>query len=434
MFGCHHCGGADKFFGIYLYFILSLFDLLYFSHFLGGALASFYGVNDRFIWPDNVWLQQYSLQIFVNLSLCLSLVFTYFLLQIWLYSKWVGRVLISTAALLLLNLVIGLFLPPAHQMLSVVLPFVLTSTLIVFTGIGLWLKDVVMAQSYTLAWCLFIVCSFLFGMQQLGLWSAPQSTLLLGAVLKIGWITLTLVVSYHRQKQELLTKKIDYLENDKISFLEEIQALSSTDEATEALEYKMQERTLELEVALRELSDRNRELEEKNTLDGLTGMRNRSYFDKKLVAEVRRSRREQTQLSVVMLDIDYFKKVNDNYGHLIGDECIKAVAQQIQAALKRPSDEACRFGGEEFALILPNTELQGAIAVVENIRINIENTPIQVGEVSINITISAGIGCAVADLSMPEDAILALADQQLYKAKNAGRNQVLASSTIEQDT
>jgi diguanylate cyclase (GGDEF)-like protein len=197
--------------------------------------------------------------------------------------------------------------------------------------------------------------------------------------------------------------------------------------ATEDLEYKVQERTLELEIALRELSETNHELQEKNTLDALTGIRNRSYFDKKYQAEVRRSRREKTQLSIVMMDIDHFKNVNDQYGHLVGDECIKSVAQTLNNALKRPSDDVCRYGGEEFALILPSTDLEGALVLVEQLRAEIEKTTIQADDVSINITISAGVGTAIADLNQPEDNILALADKQLYTAKNAGRNNVQGS-------
>lgn len=96
----------------------------------------------------------------------------------------------------------------------------------------------------------------------------------------------------------------------------------------------------------------------------------------------------------------------------------------LKKVLKRPSDDVTRFGGEEFALILPNTDLKGALALAEQLRSEIQKTTIQAGEISVNITISAGIGTAIAKLSQPEDNILALADKQLYVAKNADRNNV----------
>ena len=125
-----------------------------------------------------------------------------------------------------------------------------------------------------------------------------------------------------------------------------------------------------------------------------------------------------------MVDIDYFKNVNDQYGHLVGDECIKIVAHTLKKVLKRPGDDVSRFGGEEFALILPNTDLEGALTLAEQLRAEIQKTTIQAGEISVNITISAGICTAIAKLNQPEDNILALADKQLYVAKNAGRNNV----------
>ena len=186
----------------------------------------------------------------------------------------------------------------------------------------------------------------------------------------------------------------------------------------------MQERTLELEITLRELSESNRELEERNTLDALTGIRNRRYFDKKYIAEIRRSRREQTLLSVAMLDIDNFKNINDKFGHLVGDECIRAVANQIRQHLRRPADDVCRYGGEEFALLLPSTDEEGALSLLEAIRADIEAMAIQTPAGPVSLTVSAGIATAVVQVEMGDHQLLDAADQALYRAKAGGRNQV----------
>jgi diguanylate cyclase (GGDEF)-like protein len=198
-------------------------------------------------------------------------------------------------------------------------------------------------------------------------------------------------------------------------------------DTAERLEDSIQTRTFELQVALNELADKNRILEEQNTLDALSGVRNRAYFDKKILAELKRSRREQRPLALVMLDIDHFKQINDNHGHLAGDAVIRGVAQRIQDLLKRSSDHICRYGGEEFALILPNTDADGAFVLAEQIRHNIAERPFstEIGELAVQI--SAGCFASVAGPEMVSTDFIHAADQALYLAKTSGRNQVKLS-------
>jgi len=202
-------------------------------------------------------------------------------------------------------------------------------------------------------------------------------------------------------------------------------------DTAERLEDSIQTRTFELQVALNELADKNRILEEQNTLDALSGVRNRAYFDKKILAELKRSRREQRPLALVMLDIDHFKQINDNHGHLAGDAVIRGVAQRIQDLLKRSSDYVCRYGGEEFALILPNTDGEGVLALAEQIRQSIAEQPFatEIGDLSVKI--SAGCFASIAGPEMVSTDFIHAADQALYQAKTAGRNQVkLSMATV----
>lgn len=192
----------------------------------------------------------------------------------------------------------------------------------------------------------------------------------------------------------------------------------------ETLEQNIQSRTLELQVALTELAEKNRELEEQNTRDALSGVRNRAYFDKKIQAEIKRSRREQRPLSLVMLDIDHFKAINDTHGHLAGDAVIRGVAQRIQAQLKRSSDHICRYGGEEFALILPNTDAAGVLSFAEQIRASIASAPFETEIGPLQVQISAGCFTNIAEAGSFSADYVQAADQALYAAKQAGRNQV----------
>ena len=398
--------------------------------FLGLTVLTIQGLGYRYIWSNYGWLQQHAIGIFANLALWLSIIFCDLLLNIKTYSIKMSKTLQAIAYIYLAAAVMSVFIP--LQLLHQTFLFMLIagSILIFAVAIWLWFKGSAIARYYTLAWAVLFFSVIVISLDDLNIIKIslpPHYLLMLGAAIETIMLALILAISHDQQRQTLLDTQSALLTKEKQAQHAQKDLLALQENTTEDLEYKVQERTLELEIALRELSETNRELQEKNTLDALTGIRNRSYFDKKYQAEIRRSRREKTQLSVVMMDIDHFKKVNDQYGHLVGDECIKTVAYTLQKSLKRPSDAVCRYGGEEFALILPSTDLEGAILLVERLRAEIEKISIQIEDTSVNITISAGIGTAIADLNHPEDIILALADKQLYAAKNAGRNNVQGS-------
>lgn len=252
-------------------------------------------------------------------------------------------------------------------------------------------------------------------------------SVLLGSCYLISCVALTLIAigQYIQQRDIKVSQQQKQLAAAEANESLQSETIRLQEQHQEELESKIQERTFELEVTLRELQEKNRELEELNTQDALTGLRNRRHFDKKIKMEFRRSRREQTPLSVVMLDIDHFKIINDQYGHLTGDEAIKCVASIIKHALRRPSDIACRYGGEEFALILPNTDESGAKLVSENIRQQIEASTITTNDSNkIDLTISAGIFSAIADSAYDPNFYTDMADKALYLAKQRGRNRV----------
>ncbi len=182
------------------------------------------------------------------------------------------------------------------------------------------------------------------------------------------------------------------------------------------------ETQLKLKKFWDELQEKNKILEKLARKDGLTNLLNHKYFQKKLIDEYRRAQRYHLPLSCVMIDIDYFKKVNDDYGHQAGDKILKSVAEAISGNT-RNVDVASRYGGEEFALLLPHTEQDSAVISLERIRKLIENTKFIYKNKIIKITISIGI----ADFfkSQPKDPgeFVSFADQALYRAKNNGRNQ-----------
>jgi len=177
----------------------------------------------------------------------------------------------------------------------------------------------------------------------------------------------------------------------------------------------------------------NRELKLMAVKDGLTGISNRRHFDDVLLKEIKRAVRTQIPVSLIMTDIDYFKPYNDNYGHQMGDDCLKSIAKIMLAQIKRPADLGARYGGEEFAFILPETEMKEALVIAEMIRDSVESLkiPHEYSEVENVVTISCGVATVYPSKKDNVDLLLHSligdADKALYRAKDQGRNQVTAA-------
>lgn len=176
----------------------------------------------------------------------------------------------------------------------------------------------------------------------------------------------------------------------------------------------------------------NQELQRLATLDGLTQVNNRRCFDEVLEREWQRLQRRQAPLALILCDIDYFKFYNDCYGHVAGDSCLKEVANAIACACKRPADLVARYGGEEFAVLLPDTDVEGAIYVAQQIRQQIAKLaiPHTASRASTYVTISMGIASLIPTLECLQEKLIIAADRALYKAKEQGRNTYHACSLV----
>ncbi len=163
-----------------------------------------------------------------------------------------------------------------------------------------------------------------------------------------------------------------------------------------------------------------------STTDGLTELANRRRFDEFLEREWRRSMREQSVLSLILMDIDFFKEYNDHYGHLAGDDCLRDVAGTLRRLVQRPGDLVARYGGEEFACILPGTDQQGAAALADKIMkgINSLNLPHIASRAASHVTLSFGVSAMVPERGESSEELIRLADHLLYSAKKEGRNRV----------
>ncbi|MHC8358646.1 sensor domain-containing diguanylate cyclase [Pseudomonas sp. LB3P81] len=187
----------------------------------------------------------------------------------------------------------------------------------------------------------------------------------------------------------------------------------------------------ELLGAQEKLIEVNRTLETLALEDALTGLANRRQFDLYLQAEMGRAKRNQRSLALLMIDIDDFKRFNDQYGHLSGDECLRTISAIIRANIQQPGDLAARYGGEEFAVVLPGTDYVGAFLVAEKIRHAVQQAGIEHSESTQGIvTVSLGVSaCKPTAEDLPK-ALIGAADKALYVAKTSGRNMSVIANEL----
>lgn len=197
----------------------------------------------------------------------------------------------------------------------------------------------------------------------------------------------------------------------------------------------LHEAAIKQSLLYRQLRIANEELEKLATTDGLTQIANRRIFDTVLEQEWKRLLRSQSPLSIILIDVDFFKRYNDTYGHQAGDECLKKIAQAIASVVKRQGDLVARYGGEEFVVVLPATNVPGALRVAEQIRqavekVNLEHRTSTVREI---VSLSQGIASMIPQLDTTPDELIVAADEALYYAKSQGRDRAVVFDRKMQD-
>ena len=191
-----------------------------------------------------------------------------------------------------------------------------------------------------------------------------------------------------------------------------------------------------LEIATKKLKIANKKLENVSYTDSLTSLHNRRYFNFIYDRELKRAQRTHSYLTFMMLDIDYFKQYNDTYGHIEGDHALKSVAKVLKDTLKRPSDYVFRLGGEEFGVLLTQTDVKDSTALAQKICDAVREREIshEASKAHEFLTISIGVVCCIADDALVESILLTRADAMLYEAKENGRNCCITSTYISEAT
>lgn len=410
------------------YFLLSA------GYALGLGLLGIYlfGFGYYFLTPNIVWLQQILLPSLFIFTTVMTVQFNSIIIGLknragHLFNLHKLALMFSALAILLV-----LFIPTTY---AITLGFVVALLLLILSSvfIALSVKNVLRLSLLLLTNAGFLIPLVYMFASYMGAFSQVTHINILliippsiSAILCI-YLAIKHYVLARDEKVKNQQKELDqHLASDALL----AQKLAIEEEAKADLEAKIDERTFELQITLQELEEKNRALEARNNEDPLTGVKNRRYFDKKLTMELRRSKREQTEFSLLMIDIDHFKQVNDRYGHLAGDAALKHVAAVFNQLLRRPADEACRYGGEEFAILLPNTAHQGAIQLAEKIRQHIEQHHVEFSSQQIKLTLSIGVHTSIIDDANSADSVTDAADKALYHAKKNGRNQVVSTHKI----
>jgi diguanylate cyclase (GGDEF)-like protein len=231
--------------------------------------------------------------------------------------------------------------------------------------------------------------------------------------------------SAHRDELTLLVGGVNQLQGSLSDYLQKqhVQELELA-QHRDRLAGLVEERTAELQVL-------NGQLEQLSRSDALTGLFNRRHFDEVKEQEFRRAQRSGEPLSVLLCDIDFFKRYNDTYGHALGDQCLRTVAEAMRASTARAGDLLARIGGEEFAVLLPGTDEPTARVLAEKLRDSVAALAVAhaTSEVAPHVTLSIGVACLRAGNAPTFDALLHLADRALYRAKGRGRNRVSSLET-----
>jgi len=421
------------FYNLCLFYYIREKKYIYYASTFGSFIlfqATISGVSYQFLWPHSPQWNEHALPIFVGLVLLSECMFMRSLLDLKLRSPKIDKFLYICSIISVLLIVLSAVLPYRQAIICMIVLVLPINAVGFIIGIKQWLEGSKAAQLFTVAWTGTLFGAVLLALSKLGFVERnffTENALQIGTMISVLWLSFALGEYIAQQTRERQKAKQDALEYA-LRIAQERKEKLSAQEATlvaqkrsnEELEIIVKQRTEQLEQA-------NSKLKRISNLDELTGIFNRRYFNKNLKAEFKRSERTQQPLSVIIVDVDHFKNINDSYGHLAGDACLKAVARVLKDGVTRPSDTLSRFGGEEFIILLPNTPTEGAFSVAERLLSTVENERVHFEELTLKMTVSIGITTTgSSDIDTPEK-LIAKADVALYSAKGNGRNCIVES-------
>jgi diguanylate cyclase (GGDEF)-like protein len=302
------------------------------------------------------------------------------------------------------------------------LPITLTA---LFLGYWRWWAGARFARFYCLAWTAILVGIAVlnaskFGWVPINIWTENASQI--GIVMLVILLSFTLADRINNDRSLRLNAQAVALGHARQARASQAALIRATEHANQALEQRVLSRTQDLNTAMEQLRLANERLQLLSTTDGLTQIGNRAYFDAAALTELRRAERQKGSMSIILLDIDHFKRINDTFGHLAGDACLRALADMLRPRIDRAGDILARYGGEEFIIALTGVDLKGSIAVAEELRKATDRLRVEFEGKPLRFTASFGVVSAVPQAALALEDLVAAADRALYCAKHDGRN------------
>ncbi len=396
-------------------------DYVFYVTFIGLGIGAASGMAAEFFWPDSGWLVNYSYWAFGFAGIFVTR-FARSFLNTAATSIWLDRSLRAAGLLVAVPTVIGLFI--SYYAGGRLISAALLIALVVATWSGIYsvMHRIPGGRLYLLSWVLFLLFAMLYPLRNYGL--VPTNFFTVHGI-QIGSLAEMMLLSF------ALAARINHIRAEKEKAQQEAinahSALVTTLKETEQiLEQRVAERTEQLEQA-------NRRLNALSVTDGLTGIANRRHFDAVLAEEWKRMARLGQPLALAMIDIDWFKKYNDYYGHQAGDACLVAVAETLAVNIGRAGDLVARYGGEEFVFIAPIMDEARALEMAEKVcdAISAKNLP-HAQSLFAHVTASIGVASTIPSANTEPEALLKHADEALYRAKESGRNRATLYAAKEQ--
>ena len=379
----------------------------------GLVLFTLFGLGFEYLWPNHAWLADKS----VPLSICLAQAGMQQFARIFLglRTRWLpgDRVTLAMIAFYVLLGLAALQLPYRMATPVAAASVFISISWIVVASVVVMRRGYKPARLFLLAWAMFLLGTGMFTAIAFDL--VPKNFITeygvqIGSALEMLLLSIALGYRYASLRNE----------NERI-----------VRDAKQQLEHKVEQRTVELRNALGQLGDAHARLRESSQRDGLTGVHTRSHFHEGFEALLAHARSHRQPLSLLMIDLDYFKQVNDRHGHLVGDECLRWAARVIGQQLRPHDALLARFGGEEFIVALPGLDLAGAAAVADTLRRSLRDAACTSNDIEVRITASFGVhevDSQAAGSSI--DEALLRADEALYCAKADGRDCVRTSANV----